>query len=58
MKPKPEFKFQSFTVGPICACRSFELPHEVSKHIDLASDLDWRTPSERRGIQRQQEPIR
>jgi len=53
-----DLKFPVVLVGPVCACRSFDLPHDISKHRDLAADWDWRTPSERRGIQRQQEPIR
>ena len=36
------------TIGPFCSCRSFDLPHELSKHAELRSEMDWRTQSERR----------
>ncbi len=44
-------------VGPICTCRSFNLPHELNRHAELASDRDWRLESERR-VNYRQEPIR
>lgn len=53
-----EMGIREVEVGPICVCRSFNLPHEVSRHTELASDLDWRTESARRGISRWKEPIR
>jgi hypothetical protein len=31
----------------ICHCRSFDAPHEVSRHTELASEYDWRTEAER-----------
>ena len=35
-------------VGPICTCRSFRLPHEVSAHErGLQSGTDWRPWQER-----------
>lgn len=45
-------------VGPFCSCRSFNLSHPISRHSELRNDMDWRTESERRGIQRFQEPLR
>lgn len=36
--PKPE----SVTIGPICTCRSFEKPHELSEHKKLYGETDWR----------------
>ncbi len=34
-------------VGPICTCRSFNLPHELKRHKELKTDFDWRLESER-----------
>lgn len=45
-------------VGPICRCRSFNLPHDISRHRELRSEHDWRTESERRGVEYYQERIR
>ena len=28
-------------IGPICNCRSFRLPHELSRHKELRSEHDW-----------------
>jgi len=28
-------------VGPMCTCRSFELPHELKRHKELSSEHDW-----------------
>lgn len=33
---------QSVTIGPICTCRSFEKPHELSEHRRLTGEMDWR----------------
>ena len=43
-----EMSLGNLTVGPICSCRSFELPHEISRHRELRSENDWRRESERR----------
>ncbi len=40
------------SVGPICACMSFNLPHELKRHNELRNDMDWRTEGERRGMER------
>jgi hypothetical protein len=35
----------------ICNCRSFDLPHSLDRHKELAGDWDWRTEAERRNIE-------
>lgn len=37
-------------VGPICTCRSFNRPHELRRHRELRSEMDWRTERERGGV--------
>ena len=46
-------------VGPICTCRSFRYPHELSVHRKLKGDWDWRTWQEREaGPEWWEEPVR
>ena len=43
-----ELKIGPCVVGPICCCRSFNLPHQLERHRELRSENDWRLESERR----------
>lgn len=45
--PRPEFIVQR------CNCRSFNLPHELSRHKELRSEMDWRTEAERNSVRYQ-----
>lgn len=42
-----ELKMGQVVIGPICTCRSFDLPHQIKKHSELRGDSDWRLQSER-----------
>ena len=42
-----EYRHEEIVVGPICHCRSFRYPHELSAHKQLRNQWDWRTPEER-----------
>jgi hypothetical protein len=46
-----DLKVGNCVAGPICRCRSFDLPHEISRHKELKSDKDWRTESERKSVE-------
>ena len=46
-KVTPSYHHQEIVVGPICTCRSFRYPHELSAHQSLRNEMDWRTPEER-----------
>ena len=54
---KGELKFPTITVGPICGCLSFRLPHEISRHNELFGDYDW-TPWQSRRREIFQERVR
>ena len=43
--PRPEVIIQR------CNCRSFNLPHDISRHKELRSEMDWRTEAERRPVE-------
>jgi len=42
-----ELKLGPTLIGPICTCRSFRLPHELSAHARLADHREWRPWEER-----------
>ena len=46
-KVTPSYRHQEIVVGPICTCRSFRYPHELSAHASLRGEMDWRTPQQR-----------
>lgn len=46
-----EMKLGDCVVGPICNCRSFNLPHDINRHRELRSDMDWRTEAERGNVE-------
>ena len=46
-KVTASYPHQEIVVGPICTCRSFRYPHELSAHASLRGEMDWRTPQQR-----------
>lgn len=38
------YEHREVIVGPICSCRSFRYPHELSAHKALRNEWDWRLP--------------
>lgn len=49
----------SYMAPLICTCRSFRLPHELSRHKELRfGDLDWRTWEERGDMGEDPQPPR